>query len=134
MRRWKTVALSTIVVLTGLVATGWAGPAGALTPVPESAGTSILHRVAEEFSASKIYAFAEAAGKVAMITQAWTPKINGAPSATAANEYKQKAVTQMQRAILGVGLTMDEYQTIGKAAKRDPMLREEINQLVDEMY
>ena len=92
-----------------------------------------VQQVAEQFSAREIYAFAEAANQVAKITQAWTPKIEGAPSATLANQYKQKAVSQMQQAILASGLTMDKYQYIGKAAKRDPMLREEIRELVDEM-
>ena len=111
-----------------------AGPAAALSPTADPVDGVLLQRTAEEFSAGKVYAFAEAAGKVALITQAWTPKIQGASSKAEADQYKQKAVSQMQRAILSAGLTMDEYQTIAKAAKRDPMLREEIQQIADELY
>jgi hypothetical protein len=121
--------LSAFVVLLGT-----AGPAAALSPSPEPLDDVLLERTAEEFSATEVYAFAEAAGKVALITQAWTPKIQGAASKAVADQYKQTAVSQMQKAILSAGLTMDQYQMIGNAAKRDPLLREEIQQIVDEMY
>lgn len=126
---WKTVALSAVIVFSSI-----AGPAEALSPPPENVDNVLLLRAAEEVSASEVFAFAEAAGKVALITRAWTPKIEGAASKTVADQYKQKAVSQMQRAILGAGLTMDQYRAIGNAAKRDPMLREEIQQIADEMY
>ena len=128
MRCCQTVALSAFIILSAAI-----GHAAALSPSPEAVDGVLLQRTAEEFSAREVYAFAEAAGKVALITQAWTPKIQGASSKTVADQYKQKAVSQMQQAILASGLTMDKYQYIGKAAKRDPMLREEIRELVDEM-
>lgn len=129
MRCCRTAALSVFIVLAAAI-----GPAAALSPSPKAVDGVLLQRTADEFSASEVYAFAEAAGKVALITQAWTPKIQGASSKAVADQYKQKAVSQMQQAILGAGLTMDQYQTIGNAAKRDPMLREEIQQIADEMY
>ncbi len=129
MRCCQTVALSAFIILSAAI-----GHAAALSPSPEAVDRVLLQRTAEEFSAREVYAFAEAAGKVAPITQAWTPKIQGTSSKIVADQYKQKAVSQMQQAVLGAGLTMDQHQAIGNAAKRDPMLREEIQQIADELY
>lgn len=76
-----------------------------------------------EFAEAKLKAFITAAVVVDQLVQRWVPEINGADSQETAAKLQKQAQTELLAAIEGTdGITVEEYQKIGEAAKKDPAL------------
>ncbi len=77
----------------------------------------------DDFGKAKLEAFITAAVTVESLVQQWVPQISGAESQEQAEKLQQQAQAELLAAIEGTdGITVEEYQRIGEAARIDPAL------------
>ena len=75
--------------------------------------------------------FVTAAIAVQEVVQEWTPRIQNAQNEQQANELRMQAQGEFEQAIQQTGgMTVEEYQQIGRAALQDP----ELNARIQELY
>ena len=84
----------------------------------------------EEFSDSKLTAFAAAAIQVQAIVARWTPQVEAAESEQKKAEIISSAEAEMVNAVEGTpDITVEEYNEIVEAARSDPKLSARIEEL-----
>lgn len=80
-------------------------------------------RAQDDFAKAKLEAFITAAVAVETLVQQWVPQISGAESQEQAEKLQKQAQAELLAAIEGTdGITVEEYQKIGEAARNDPAL------------
>lgn len=77
----------------------------------------------EDFKKAKLEAFIAAAVVVEALVQRWMPEISAAESQERAAKLQKQAQTELLAAIEATdGITVEEHQRIGEAARKDPTL------------
>jgi hypothetical protein len=85
------------------------------------AGVIGAARAQNDFAAAKLDAFIAAAITVDALVAGWMPRINEAASQEQSNELQKQARAEIVAAIeRAEGITLEEYQQIGQAARSDP--------------
>lgn len=85
------------------------------------------------FSQEQLEAYANAVLKVQQIDQAWSPKIQQAPTKMEAETLTAQATDEMIGGIEEEGLSVQEYNAITQAAQQDDQLYERIMTLLAEV-
>lgn len=85
------------------------------------------------FSQEQLEAYANAVLKVQQIDQAWSPKIQQAPTKVEAETLTAQATDEMVGGIEEEGLSVQEYNAITQAAQQDDQLYERIMTLLAEV-
>ena len=76
-----------------------------------------------DFGNAKLEAFITAAVAVETLVQRWVPQISGAENQEQAAKLQKQAQAELLAAIEATdGITVEEYQKIGEAARNDPAL------------
>ncbi|MGH6945065.1 MAG: DUF4168 domain-containing protein [Geminicoccaceae bacterium] len=85
-------------------------------------------RAQTQFDDAKLASFVSAAMAVSQLIEQWNPRIQSAQNEEEANALRQQAQTELVDAINRTeGMSVEEYQQIGEAARADPQLAERIN-------
>lgn len=77
---------------------------------------------------AQVQKYVEAQAKVQRIGQEWQSKIRNAEDKKTALEYRRQANQQMTQAIKNVGLSIEEYNQITRAASSNQALAKRIQQ------
>lgn len=85
------------------------------------------------FSDKRLNDFAAAAKEVFEIRQKYAPKFEAAGNDADKKEIVQQARGEMEQAIKGKGLTIEQYNEVLVAAKDDQVLAEKLGKLMDEL-
>ncbi|WP_296465487.1 DUF4168 domain-containing protein [Pigmentiphaga sp.] len=97
-------------------------PAPGAAPTPPSAP-------AQSVSDDQLRKFVNAAQKVGLISQEYTPKLQAAPDAAAQQQVHKEADDKMVEAVHAEGLTVDEFNGIGQALERNPALAQRAREM-----
>ncbi len=91
-------------------------------------GTSEITRA--ELTQEKIYNFVTAAVAADKVLRQWNPMIKNAPTPEQANFLQKQANARYSDAIDATeGITVEEYKQISRAARNNPLLKAQINNL-----
>jgi len=83
-----------------------------------------------DFEKAKLEAFITAAVTVEELVQRWMPEISGAENQERAAKLQKQAQTELLAAIEATdGITVEEYRTIGEAARKDPALSDRLQKM-----
>jgi hypothetical protein len=86
-----------------------------------------------EFSDQQLESFVVAAIAVDEVIREWNPRIQAAEDDAAAAELREQATAELVEVITRTeGITIEEYQEIGRAAQADPDLAARINEIYQE--
>lgn len=86
-----------------------------------------------EFGQAKLESFVSAAIAVNDLIEQWGPRIEEAESEEQAAQLREQANAEMVTAIDQTeGISVDEYQTIVQAARNDPELSGQLQQMFEE--
>lgn len=85
------------------------------------------------FSEKRLNDFAAAAKEVFAIRQKYAPKFEAAGNDADKKEIVQQARGEMEQAIKGKGLTIEQYNEVLVAAKDDQALADKLGKLMDEL-
>ena len=86
-----------------------------------------------EFSDQQLESFVVAAIAVDEVIREWNPRIQAAEDDAQAAELREQANAELMEAITQTdGITIEQYQQIGRAAQADPNLAARINELYQE--
>ena len=86
-----------------------------------------------EFSDQQLESFVVAALAVDELIREWNPRIQGAQSEEQATQLREEANAALLETISKTdGITVEEYQEIGRAAQADPELAARINEIYQE--
>jgi len=97
-----------------------AAPSAPTTTQP-NAGTPTVN-----VSDQKLRTFIDAATEVQTISEKWQAKAASSNSTEQVEEVRRQATEEMVGAVKDKGMTVDEFNTISKAAERDPQLKSRI--------
>ena len=103
---------------------GFAGPAaaqaqsGAPTAPPVAAATDV--------SDAQLRTFIDAATEVQSISEKWQARAASTESEEEVEEVRRQATEEMVGAVEEKGMTVDEFNSISKAAEQDPQLKSRI--------
>jgi hypothetical protein len=85
-----------------------------------------------EFTDQQLESFVVAALAVDELIRAWNPRIQGAENAEQAAQLREEANAELVEAITRTeGITLEEYQEIGRTARDDPALAARINDIYE---
>jgi len=86
-----------------------------------------------EFSDQQLESFVVAAIAVDEVIREWNPRIQAAEDDAQAAQLREQANAELVEAITRTdGITVEEYQEIGRAAQGDPDLAARINEIYQE--
>lgn len=110
---------------------GPAGPAIAQTQGGGAAqpGQAPATQQAQDFSQSDLQSFAKANSSIRDIRQSAINEIQQANDDDARTQIREQAQQQMLTAIKDAGMTLEQYNTIGRAAQSNPDLASKIQQM-----
>ena len=95
------------------------------------AASEMRASIAEQYSDAKLQSFVVAAMKVSDLIDQWTPRIQAAKTAEEKAQLKGEAQGELAQAIQSTGgITVQEYQQIGRRAEGDQALQERIMKIV----
>lgn len=95
-------------------------PGGATTAQPNAGAASVT------VSDQQLRTFIDAATEVQTISEKWQAKAASSESSEEVEEVRQKATDEMVGAVRDKGMTVEQFNTISKAAERDPQLKSRI--------
>lgn len=101
-------------------APGTASPGAPMSAQPNAGTPSV------DVSDQKLRTFIDAATEVQTISEKWQAKAASSESTDEVEEVRRKATEEMVGAVREKGMTVDEFNTISKAAERDPQLKSRI--------
>lgn len=84
---------------------------------------------AQNYSDAQLQKFMQASEKVAMISQAYTPKLQAAKDTAARQQIYQEADQKMVGVVKAEGLGVDEYNSLTQAVQKDPALAQRATKL-----
>jgi hypothetical protein len=83
-----------------------------------------------EFTDQQLESFVVAALAVDKLVREWNPRIQGAKNAEHAAQLRDQASAELVDTIQRTeGITLEQYQEIGRAAQNDPELAARINEI-----
>ena len=86
-----------------------------------------------EFSDQQLESFVVAALAVDELIREWNPRIQAAENDEQAAQFREEANAALLESITETdGITVEEYQEIGRAAQADPELAARINEIYQE--
>ena len=85
------------------------------------------------FSEKRLNDFAAAAKEVFAIRQKYAPQFEAAGNETDKKQIVQQARGEMEQAIKGKGLTIDQYNEVLVAAKDDQALADKLGKMMDDL-
>ena len=98
-----------------------------------AASSPVWAQAQPEFSDQQIESFVVAAIAVDQVIREWNPRIQAAEDDAQAAQLREQANAELVEAITQTdGITVEEYQEIGRAAQADPALAERINEVYQE--
>ena len=95
-------------------------PGGATTAQPNAGAASVT------VSDQQLRTFIDAATEVQTISEKWQAKAASSESSEEVEEVRQMATDEMVGAVRDKGMTVEQFNTISKAAERDPQLKSRI--------
>ena len=119
MPRQLPLLAMALVVMAGLLP----GPAAAGGP---AAGLHLAQAAGPEVSQNDLEAYVAAVVKIQQIDAALQPRIEGAENADEAAALTREATDQMVAEVEAQGLTVEQYNSITRAAEQDVRLYERI--------
>lgn len=111
---------------------GIAGPAAAqaqgMSPqaAPPTAAQPNGGAASTNVSDQKLQTFIDAATEVQAISEKWQARAAASGSTEEVEEVRDQATQEMVGAVEAKGMTVDEFNTISKAAEQDPQLKSRI--------
>jgi hypothetical protein len=85
-----------------------------------------------EFTDQQLESFVVAAMAVDELIKEWNPRIQGAENAEQAAQLREEANAELVEAITRTkGITLEQYQEIGRTARDDPALAARINDIYE---
>lgn len=106
-------------------------PIAALACALAASGPALAQTQAE-FSDQQLESFVVAALAVDELIREWNPRIEGAENAEEAAQLREAANAELMEAITRTdGITLEQYQEIGRTARDDPALAARINDIYD---
>jgi Domain of unknown function (DUF4168) len=98
-----------------------------------AASGPVLAQAQPEFSDQQLESFVVAAIAVDEVIREWNPRIQAAKDDAQAAQLREQANSELVEVITRTdGITVDEYQQIGRAAQADPDLAARINEIYQE--
>lgn len=95
-----------------------------------AASGSVWAQAQTEFSDQQLESFVVAALAVDDLIREWNPRIQAAENEEQATELREEANAALLETITATdGITVEEYQEIGRAAQADPELAARINEI-----
>lgn len=87
---------------------------------------------AQDFSDQQLQQFADASQEIAMISQEYTERLQGAEDEAAQQEIRMEANDRMVEVVEDSGLDVDTFNAIGQAIQQDPELMQRVQQMAQE--
>ncbi|CBV43327.1 DUF4168 domain-containing protein [Halomonas elongata] len=125
MQRFTTL-LSAAVLTTGLMA--GVAQAQESTTASDQAQTQAQAQT-QNFSDEQLQKFADASQEIAVISQDYTKKLQGAEGEEAQQSIREEANGKMVEAVEGSGLDVETFNSIGQAIQQDPELMKQVQDM-----
>jgi hypothetical protein len=98
-----------------------------------AASSPVWAQAQPEFSDQQLESFVVAAIAVNEVIREWNPRIQAAEDDAHAAQLRQQANSELMAVITNMdGITVEQYQQIGRAAQADPGLAARINGIYQE--
>ena len=123
MQRSKTAILSAVLAvaaLSGAPALAQNAPATQSPPQTQAAPPAI------QPSDQQLQRFASASQKVSGVVDEYRPKVDAAKSDAAKQKIVQEADAKMVKLVQADGLSVEEFNGIGRAVQQDPQLKQRL--------
>ena len=121
MKSWITAACSTAL----LALAGAASPAMAQqtqAPAAQQSPPAMQRAPSVNYSDAQLKKFVGASKKVSMVVQEYNPKLQTSQNEGAREKITQEANKKMVSAVHDEGMTVDEFNTMGRAIQQNPSL------------
>ncbi|WP_025135669.1 DUF4168 domain-containing protein [Achromobacter sp. DH1f] len=123
MQRSKTAILSAVLAaaaLSGAPALAQNAPATQTPPQTQAAPPAV------QPSDQQLQRFASASQKVSGVVDEYRPKVEAAKSDAAKQKIVQEADAKMVKLVQADGLSVEEFNGIGRAVQQDPQLKQRL--------
>ncbi|PLC51793.1 hypothetical protein CR159_01870 [Pollutimonas subterranea] len=126
MQRRYTRTLPAILLTLGLST----GVAMAQQAAPSQSPSAPATAPAANFSDAQLQKFVAASQKVAMISQEYTPKLQGSSDEGTRNKVFKEADEKMVEAVHAEGMTVDQFNGMNQAIQTNPQLVQRVQKMV----
>lgn len=114
-----------------IIALGMAGPLAAAQSASGARAGNVDQQVAEP-SEDQLQRYASAVKKVSVVAADYQPKLQQAPDEAAKQAVRVEADQKMVDVVEADGMSVNEYNGISLAVRRDPALRQRVEYLVNQ--
>ena len=94
----------------------------------DALGPQIVQAQQADVSDQQLQSFAAAAIEVQEINNEWQQRVNETQDPQQAQQMRRQASQEMAEAIRDEGLTIEEYNTIGRLARQDAQLQNKLRE------
>lgn len=123
MQRSKTAILSAVLAVA---AVSGAPALAQNAPASQSPSQTQAAPPAIQPSDQQLQRFASASQKVSGVVDEYRPKVDAAKSDTAKQKIVQEADAKMVKLVQADGLSVEEFNGIGRAVQQDPQLKQRL--------
>lgn len=87
---------------------------------------------AQDFSDEQLQQFADASQEIAVISQEFTQRLQGAEDEAAQQEVREEANDRMIQVVEDSGLDVDTFNAIGQSIQQDPEMMQRVQEMASE--